>query len=140
MRGFLLDTCAISEFTKESPNLGLVTWLARTDANLVYLSALTIGELRYGISLQRERKKRERLERWLRGEVLPEFEERILSFDIGAADKWGNVRANARHAGTPAPVIDSMIAATAIHFGLAVVSRNDADFQRLNADVVNPWS
>lgn len=139
MKGFLLDTCAISEFAKPSPNLGLVAWLSRIDVSLLFLSSLTIGEIRYGISLQPDRRKRNFLERWLSAEVLSDFQGRILAVDESVAQRWGRLRAQARTAGSPAPVIDALIAATALQHGLAVVTRNDADFERLGADVVNPW-
>jgi predicted nucleic acid-binding protein len=140
VKGFLIDTCAISEFTKESPNLGLVSWLARIDSTVVYLSAITIGELRYGMSLVSNQKKRSALERWLRADVLAEFNHRILAFDSDVAERWGRLRADARKNGTPVPVIDAMIAATAVQHNLAVVSRNESDFERMGVDVVNPWS
>ena len=135
MKGYLLDTCAISEFTKLAPNLGLVEWLARIDPSIVYLSAITLGELRYGIALQRDARRRSALENWLRAEVLVQFEGRILAFDALAADVWGRSRARSR----AAAVIDAQIAATGQQHGLAVVTRNDADFRRLGADVLNPW-
>jgi predicted nucleic acid-binding protein len=140
VRGFLVDTCAISEFTKPAPDLGLVSWLAQTDSNLTYLSAVTVGELRFGIAIQSVRKKRERLENWLRSEVLSEYEGRILPFDEDVAQRWGRLRSEARKTGTSVPVIDAMIAATAIHYNLAIVSRNETDFRRMGLDIVNPWS
>lgn len=140
MRGFLVDTCAISEFTKHSPNLGLVSWLARADSSIVYLSAITVGELRYGISILSDRRRQSALERWLRGEVLPEFNGRILPIDADVAERWGRLRAAARQNGKPLPVIDAVIAATAVQYNLAVVSRNESDFERVGVDVINPWS
>jgi len=139
LRGFLIDTCAISEFTKQSPDLGLVAWLSQIDASILFVSAITIGELRYGITLQAEQKKRDFLERWFRSDVLVEFEGRILPFDGEVAEQWGRLRAKARKGGTPAPTIDAMIAATALHYNLAVMTRNESDFQRLGLEVVNPW-
>ena len=140
MRGFLIDTCAISEFTKQSPNLGLVSWLSRVDSEILFLSALTVGELRYGIALESQRKKRESLDRWLRSEVLVDFDDRILPFDAEVAERWGRVRANARTDGSPVPTVDAMIAATALHYNLAIVTRNETEFRRAGADVVNPWA
>jgi predicted nucleic acid-binding protein len=140
VRGFLLDTCAVSEFAKQSPNLGLVSWLARVDSAAVYLSAVTVGELRYGIARLAERKRRDALERWLQSEVLADFSERVLSFDGEVAERWGRLRADAQRAGTPVPVIDAMIAATAVHYNLALISRNEADFKAMPMDVINPWT
>ncbi|HLI96214.1 MAG TPA: type II toxin-antitoxin system VapC family toxin [Candidatus Baltobacteraceae bacterium] len=140
MKGFLVDTCAVFEFTKQSPNLGLVSWLARVDSSIVYLSAISIGELRYGISVLTNHKRRSALERWLRADVLAEFNGRILSFNGDVAERWGRLRADARKRGTPLPVIDAMIAATAAHYNLGVVTRNESDFEQMGIDVINPWS
>ena len=139
MRGFLIDTCAISEFIKDAPNLGLVEWMSRADSSTVYLSALTLGELRYGVALQHDRRKRNRLEQWLQSDVLRNFSGRILPFDAEVAERWGRVRADARKAGSPIPTIDAMIAATAIHYNVAVVTRNEDDFSRTGVVVINPW-
>jgi len=140
VKGFLVDTCAVFEFTKQSPNLGLVSWLARVDSSIVYLSAISIGELRYGISVLTNHKRRSALERWLRADVLAEFNGRILSFNGDVAERWGRLRADARKRGTPLPVIDAMIAATAAHYNLGVVTRNESDFEQMGIDVINPWS
>jgi predicted nucleic acid-binding protein len=76
----------------------------------------------------------------LRGEVLPEFNGRILPIDADVAERWGRLRAAARQNGKPLPVIDAVIAATAVQYNLAVVSRNESDFERVGVDVINPWS
>jgi toxin FitB len=140
MSGYLIDTCAISEFQNPSPDLGVVAWFARTDLALLFLSALTIGELRYGIALLKERKKRVALERWLASEVLLDFEGRVLPIDGDGAEQWGQLRARAKMAGRAIPVIDGLLAATALRHNLAVVTRNEEDFERVGARVVNPWS
>lgn len=140
MTGFLIDTCAISEFAKKFPNLGLVSWLAKVDARIVFMSSVTIGELHYGIRLNSQAKKRETLERWLRAEVLSDFRDHILPFDDEVAECWGRIRADARKNGNPVPVIDAMIAATAVRYNLTIVSRNESDFRRIGTAVVNPWS
>ena len=140
MKGFLVDTCAISEFTKAAPNLGLVSWLARIDSRVTYLSAVTVAELRYGIARLPSGGKRERLEDWLTSQVLTEYRDRILAFDADVAQRWGRLRSQARPGGVLLPAIDAMIAATAVHYNLAIVSRNEQDFRVMGVDVVNPWS
>lgn len=139
MRGFLLDTCAVSEFAKPAPDLGLVEWLSRVDSSLLLLSAVTIGELRFGIDPLAEERKRAFLEAWLTS-VLSDFGDRVLAFDGEVAQRWGRLRAHARAKTAPVPVLDSMIAATALHHGLAVVTRNREDFGRLGTDIVDPWT
>ena len=140
MRGYLGDTCAISEFQKPAPDLGVVAWFARTDLSLLYLSAFTIGELRYGIDLLKDRKKRTVLERWLLSDVLGEFDGRVLGIDTDDADLWGRLRAKAKAAGKPVAVIDAMLAATALRHNLAIVTRNESDLRPAGVEVVNPWS
>ena len=140
MSGYLIDTCAISEFQKPSPDLGVIGWFARVDLSLLYLSAFTIGELRYGIELLKDKSKRAALERWLLSQVLGEFNGRVLSIDTDDADLWGRLRARANRAGKPFPVIYAMLAATALRHNLALVTRNEDDFRHSGVDVVNPWS
>lgn len=140
MSGFLLDTCAISEFKKPRPDSGLVAWLTNIDTRLVALSTTTIGELRYGIMLLRERAKRDELERWLTVDVLGAFADRVLPFDADAADRWGRIRAQGRVSGKTVPPIDAMIAAVALQRNLTVVTRNEADFASTGASVLNPWA
>ena len=140
MSGYLVDTCAISEFQKPNPDLGVVAWFARMDLALLYLSAFTIGELRYGIELLKDRKKRTALERWLLSDVLAEFNGRVLGIDTDDADLWGRLRAKARAAGKSVAVIDAILAATALRHNLTIVTRNEGDFRNAGVDVVNPWS
>ena len=139
MSGFLLDTCAVSEFKKPVPNAGLRAWLVKVDLSTVYLSAVTIGELRYGIASLRERSKKSELERWLTDEVLAAFTGRVLAFDSEVAQRWGSIRAGGRLSGKVVPPIDAMIAATALHRNLSVVTRNEADFADTGAVILNPW-
>jgi predicted nucleic acid-binding protein len=138
--GFLLDACAISEFAKSRPNAGLASWFASTDPLSVFLSTITLGELRYGIALIAGRTKRVGLERWLRDEVLGDFAGRILDVDTNVADCWGTLRAASRRTGHTLSPLDGLIAATGIRYGLAVVTRNEDDFRSTGAALVNPWT
>lgn len=140
MSGFLLDTCAISEFAKPRPNAGLASWFTSTDPLSVFLSTITLGELRYGIALVAGRAKRVGLERWLRDEVLGDFAGRILDVDTNVAECWGTLRAASRRSGNTLSPIDGLIAATGIRHGLTVVTRNEADFRSTGATLVNPWT
>ena len=140
MSGFLLDTCVISEFRRPRPDVGVVAWLAGVDVQLVHLSSVTLGELRYGIAILKERARRLELERWLTVEVLGAFQGRILAFDADVADRWGEIRSRGRLAGKTIPPIDAMLAATALHHRLSVVTRNEGDFARADVPLINPWS
>ena len=140
MSGFLLDTCVLSEFKKLRPNAGLVSWLRNVDETTAYISAITIGELRYGIALLPVSAKRRELERWLSADVLPNFRDRIVPLDFDIADRWGRIRALGHARGLAVPPIDGMLAATAQHRNLTIVTRNEAHFHGAGSSVLNPWS
>jgi predicted nucleic acid-binding protein len=140
LSGFLLDTCVLSEFKKPRPDSGLYSWLANLDAVTAFISAITVGELRFGIALLPNSAKRRDLERWLSSDVMGGFSGRVIPFDYDVADRWGLVRARARAKGTTLPPIDAMIAATALHKNLTVVTRNEEHFSSTGVAVTNPWA
>jgi predicted nucleic acid-binding protein len=131
---WLLDTNTLSELTKPQPFAGLLEWLDANEADSA-LSAISIGEMVLGIQQLPEGKKRRRLERALKF-LRQDYSGKILDFTEGAAVEWGRLVAEARNQGRSLPVLDSQLEATAIHFGLMVVSRNAADFFH---PVFNPW-
>ena len=140
MSGFLLDTCAISEGTRPKPDTGLTAWLKGVDPSQVYLSVITLGELRKGIEVLEDRAKAANLEAWLASALPSQFASRILSFDADVADRWGRLIASLRVKGlTPSP-IDSLIAATALHHNLSLVTRNEKDFRNAGVSITNPWT
>jgi predicted nucleic acid-binding protein len=138
--GFLIDTNAISELRKPRPDDGLVTWITSSKESAFYLSVITLGELRTGIDLVEDKKKRNDLERWLISDVTARFKGRILPFDAEIADRWGRIEASARRKGGKLAVVDAMLAATAAHFNLTIVTRNERDFSRTEIPTINPWS
>jgi predicted nucleic acid-binding protein len=138
---YLLDTCAVSEFTKPVPDAGLLTWLDATPESHLYLSAVTLGELQQGISRLPVSARRQRLQAWLDDDLQPRFADRILIADAGTCLLWGQLRAKASSDGIALPVLDGLIAATALLHQLVLVTRNERDFQHVAAlGVVNPWS
>ncbi|MBC5798661.1 MAG: type II toxin-antitoxin system VapC family toxin [Candidatus Eremiobacteraeota bacterium] len=130
----------MSELGRDSPDAGVTSWVAEMDLDVLYLSAVTIGEVQRGIALLADGTKRRRLERWLAADLLSGFRNRILSFDGDVALRWGELRTSAEKAGGTLPILDAIIAATALSYGLAVVTRNEGDFVRSGARVFNPWS
>ena len=122
------------------PDLGVVTWFARTALSALYLSAVTVGELRYGIARVPDHGRRRFLDTWLAADLLEEFEGRILAVDTDVADRWGKLRAQATVLGKTLPVIDGLIAATALHHNLAIVTRNRGDLEQSGVTVVDPWT
>ena len=136
---FLLDTCYLSEFVKEQPGQKVVEWSEKQQENDLYISVLTPGELQQGITQMVRSRKKTALERWFDEALMPRFAGRILDITGNVAITWGKIQGEARRRGKPLPVIDSLIAATAMAHNLAVVTRNVADMQAGGARVVNPW-
>ena len=139
MTGFLLDTNCISELVRAKPEPRVVQWLDDSDERLLYLSVLTIGEIRKGIAALATGKQRTRLETWIELELKTRFNERILPIDEEVAERWGVIAAQAKAAGRPLAVIDGLLAATALHYNLTIVTRNTADFAETNVSIVCPW-
>ncbi len=138
--GYLLDTNTISELTKPRPNQGVLQWLATVPEYRLYLSVLTIGELVSGVDRLPESKKKRDLWTWLSGDLVVRFRERIVPVDFDAAHRWGRLEAAARASGAVLPVIDALLAATALNHGLVIVTRNTRDFTNLPIRVENPWT
>jgi predicted nucleic acid-binding protein len=138
--GFLLDTNIISELVKPKPERKVTTWIESTDENLLYLSVLTLGEIRKGIASLRDASRRAVLEAWLDSDLVLRFGERILPIDRAVADRWGRLAADAAAAKSPLPVIDGLLAATALDQNLTLVTRNTKDIAVASVSVFNPWS
>ena len=136
---FLLDTNVLSEPMKARPNAGVLSWLAQVDEDSVFLSVVTITELRYGIERLATGKRRDRLEGWLRKDLTSRFGERILPVDLEIADACGRLVARSETVGRPIEARDAFIAATAEVRGLTLVTRNVSDFEATVKDIVTPW-
>ena len=136
---FLLDTNVVSEWVKPTPDPGVVAWLAEVDEDRVFLSVVTLAELRHGVERLADGNRRRRLDIWLRDELPLRFEGRLLSVDQAVADRWGDVVARREAAGRPIGIMDAFIAATANVHGLKLVTRNAPDFRSAVKEIVNPW-
>jgi toxin FitB len=137
---FLLDTNVVSEWAKPRPDIGVVTWLAKADEDRVFISVVTLAELRHAIERMPAGARRERLDVWLSEQVPARFETRILPVDAEAANSWGRVMARGQVAGRPVGTMDAFIAATAECHDLTLVTRNVSDFDALGIRLINPWS
>lgn len=136
---FLLDTPVVSELVRKSPSATVLKWIDNQDEASLYLSVLTIGELEKGIARLPASVRRNRLLSWVRRDLVERFGGRLLPIDTRTATRWGAITGESEKRGRPLPVIDSLIAATALLHGLAVATRNVADFERCGAACVNPW-
>jgi toxin FitB len=136
---FLLDTNAVSEWTKPRPNPGLIGWMESTDEDRIFVSVITLAELRYGVERLAAGARRRRLEVWLGHEVPLRFEGRILPVDANIAEAWGKTVSRSDAAGQPIGAMDAFLAATAEFHHLTLVTRDVSDFKLLKA-VLNPWT
>ena len=137
---YLLDTNLISEWIKPEPNRGVVTWTAEADEDRLFISVVTLAELRHGIDRLTAGRRRDRLDSWLQHDLPDRFGERVLPVTLNVADKWGRIVTKCEALGRPIGVMDAFIAATADVHKLAVVTRNESDFESAVASIVNPWS
>jgi predicted nucleic acid-binding protein len=132
---FLLDTCVISEGNRPLPDRNVDSWFASQRQEHLFLSALSVGELHYGVEKLPAGRKKTGLRRWFEETVIVGFSGRVLYFDAPAAVRWGELRAKHRNAGT----VDTQIAATALAFGFTLVTRNVKHFAFDGLLVLDPW-
>ena len=137
---FLLDTNVVSEWVKREPDRSVTAWLAEVDEDRVFLSVVTLAEIRHGVERLPRGARRTRLDTWLRDELPVRFEGRLLMVDEKVADGWGEVVARRETAGQPIGVMDAFIAATANVHALTLVTRNERDFEGTVEEIVNPWT
>ena len=133
---YLIDTNVLSELRRKAPDEHVARWFSGRPAGTLYLSVLTLGEIRKGIERLADLPRRLALLDWLETKLPAFFAARILSIDAAVADRWGRMVARA---GRPLPAVDSLLAATAAQHGLIFVTRNLRDVQGLGAEVLNPW-
>ena len=137
---FLVDTNVVSEWVKPRPNPGVVGWLADTDEDQVFLSVVTLAELRHGIERMVTGRRQRQLSAWLENELPMRFEGRVLSIDAAIADACGKLVARSEAAGRPVEAMDALLAATAQVHQLTLVTRNTAHFHSILKAPLNPWT
>ena len=134
---YLLDTNIISETVRRTPNKALIAWLDQLPAEALFVSVLTLGEIRNGIEVLADKRRQEKLRLWLEHELPAWFEGRVLPVNLAVAERWGRLLAEV---GRPVPTIDSLLAATALHHELRLVTWNAGDFDYPGLQVINPFS
>lgn len=136
----LLDTNLISEPWKPVPDQAVVAWLDNQAIETLFLSAITIAELRFGIAAMPSGKRQTILRDRLEDKVLPHFSERILPFDLAASQFYSELMARARITGKAIGTADGYIGAIAAANGLAIATRDTSPFEAAGLKVINPWS
>jgi len=136
---YLLDTNVLSEVRRPQPDPQVLTWLDQVDEDRTYLSVISIAEIRRGIGLLDEGRRKQALAEWLEGDLLDRFEGRVLPIDAVAALAWGDLMADSKQRGFALASMDGLIAASALSRGLTLVTRNTKDFVGLKLDLLNPW-
>jgi tRNA(fMet)-specific endonuclease VapC len=137
---YLLDTCVVSELVAKQPNPGVVHWVDSIDEEKLYLSVITIGEVKKGIERLPESRRKGKLVAWLQDDLLTRFQNRILPIDVGVMLLWGEFTADLEQQGRTMPAMDSLIAAIALQAELQLVTRNEGDFEHTGVPVTNPWT
>ena len=135
---YLLDTCAISEFTKPKADTGVIEWFNNVNSDDLYLSVINIGEIKKGINKLPASKKKQDLLFWLET-LFEDYHNRILTVDLAVMENWSLIVANAEKKGQSVASMDSIIAAVAYTHHLTLVTRNERDFYACNIPMINPW-
>ena len=136
---YLFDTNVISELIAKQPNQKVIDWIDRLDPNTVYLSVITIGEIRKGIEKLAASQRRTTLTDWLTHDLLVRFDGRIAAITTDVMLIWGELTGRMENAGHPISAIDSLIAAIALAGNYRLVTRNTVDFQHTGVTMINPW-
>ena len=136
---YLLDTNVVSETTRPQPDARLQRWLAAQPNDALFLSVVTIGEIRRGILLLAAGKKKRSLLRWLEHEIKPVFAGRILPVDAAVMERWAQLQATTEKAGHRLPIMDTLLAATALVHSLTLATRNLADLKPTGVALLDPW-
>ena len=139
MTGWVLDTNILSELRRPRPDRKVIAFVAAQPLELLYVSTVTFAEIRFGIELVDDAGRRAELNAWLANKVRPMFEQRVLAITEDVMFKWRLLVEEGRKAGHTFCQPDLMIAATALHHGLTVVSRDISEYQKARVPVLNPW-
>jgi len=139
---YLLDTNIISEFVSKKPSQKVLDYINSLDENDIYLSVITIGEIRFGIEKldkENQKKKIKMLSDWLENDLIQRFNGRILDVDLEIMLKWGEVNAQLQKIGKPMPIMDSLIASSCLAKELILITRNEKDFYSFDIEIINPF-
>ena len=137
---YLLDTCVISEYTRREPNIKIIHWVDELDETTLFLSAITIGEIKKGIErLPADSSRKQALTLWLNNDLLERFSDRIYPITIEVMLHWGSLFARLETSGQLLSTMDSLIAASALVNHATLVTRNEDHFRPTGVEIINPW-
>ncbi|RWL82050.1 MAG: type II toxin-antitoxin system VapC family toxin [Mesorhizobium sp.] len=136
----LLDTNVLSEVTRPAPDTRVLEWLNELDEDRSFISVVSIAEIRRGVALMDEGRKREALAEWLARDLPQRFDQRVLPVDEAVALAWGDLMGLAKRRGRGLSSMDGMIAATAIARKLTLATRNTKDFEGFRIELFDPWN
>ena len=139
MTGWLLDTNVLSELRRPKPSAKVVAFIAAQSLDSMFVSSVTLAEIRFGIELITDANRRSELQEWLTHKVRPMFEQRILPVTEDIMFKWRLLVEEGRKAGHTFSQPDLIIAATGLHHGLTVVTRDTGDYEKARVSLLNPW-
>jgi len=139
MMDYLLDTCVLSEFTRRLPDNQVINWIGAVEEERLHLCVITLGEIQRGIERLPESTRKSELLTWLNEKLLKRFEGRLVSIEATTMLLWGALTARLDSIGQPMSVMDSLIAACALHHGMTLVTRNITDFSPSGVKLINPW-
>lgn len=117
----------------------MVSWVQQQNQSTLYISSLTLGEIQKGVSKLPASPKKDELQAWLESDVRARFTGKIIGITVSEALCWGKMQATAEAQGKPMPLVDSMIAATAIVQDMVLVTRNTKDVETSGVKLLNPW-
>ncbi len=138
---YLLDTCVISEYIRRKPNPKIIHWVDNLDESQLFLSVITIGEIKKGIELLPDESKRKQdLTIWLNDGLLKRFSDRIYPVTVEIMLCWGSLVSRLDSTGKTISTLDSLIAATALSQHAILVSRNEDHFRQAGVEIINPWN
>lgn len=136
---YLLDTCVLSEFTRRKPEAKVIQWIDNIDEEKLFLSVITVGEIQRGVERLPESQRKTELLTWMNNGLIERFGQRILPLEAATMLLWGSLTARLEASGRSLPVIDSLIAATALQHNLILATRNVSDFSPCGVQIINPW-
>lgn len=136
---YILDTNVISEAISKLPNERVMNWMRSIDSQKLYLSVVTIGEIKKGIEKLSESRRKEDIKSWFENNLFTQFDGRILEIDIPTIILWGELVGKLEQRGRKLPAFDSLIAATAKYHNYTLVTRNEKDFVGIDINIFNPF-